>query len=57
MERLLKAREAAKILGVNVNRLYTLAKQGEVPSVHIGNRVRFSEDELREWIKNGGTKG
>ncbi len=56
MERLLTAKEAGGLLRVSTNRLYELAKRGIVPCVRVGRRVRFSEEELLTWIRNGGTR-
>lgn len=36
-------------------RVYECARLGLIPSVRIGRQVRFDEDALREWVKNGGT--
>lgn len=36
-------------------RVYECARLGLIPSVRIGRQVRFDEDELREWIRKGGT--
>ncbi len=56
MERLLTAREVASLLRMTQNRLYELAKIGGIPCVRVGHRIRFSEAELMEWIRSGGTQ-
>ena len=48
---LLSAREAAKALFVCEKTLWTLTKKGEIPVVRIGRAVRYSVDDLREWIQ------
>ena len=52
---LLNAKEVAEILKVNPQRVYELARQGVLPSIRIGARqIRFEEERLLRWIKNGG---
>jgi excisionase family DNA binding protein len=36
-------------------RVYECARLGLIPSIRIGRQVRFDEDALREWAKNGGS--
>ncbi len=55
--RLITAKEASGILSVSVKRVYEMAGLGIIPVVRMGRQVRFSEDELREWIKKGGSSG
>lgn len=52
--RLLTAKETAEILRVTLPRVYELAREGLIPSVHMGRQVRFDETKLREWIAQGG---
>jgi len=45
---------AAELLGVNIDKMRAMAREGEVPA-HLlpGNRVyRFLTDELLEWLRN-----
>jgi excisionase family DNA binding protein len=55
--RLLKAEEAARLLGVTPWRLYALARSGLLPGVvRLGGKsLRFSTEELDAFIRRGGT--
>jgi excisionase family DNA binding protein len=48
---LVSPREAAKLLSVCEKTLWTLTKAGQIPVVRIGRAVRYSMDDLRDWIK------
>lgn len=51
MERLLlRAEEAAKLLGLGRAKLYMMMASGELPTVRIGRSVRVPLDKLREWV-------
>jgi excisionase family DNA binding protein len=51
-ERLLNAAEVGKLLGgIHPNNVYKMAIRGELPSLKIGRRVRFSKSEIIIWIK------
>lgn len=44
--------EAAEILRLTSRQVARLAKQGELPTVHLpGGEIRFDADELREWVQ------
>lgn len=47
---LLTSREAAKALSISERTLWGLANQGILRSIRIGRSVRYSLDELREFI-------
>lgn len=50
----LKAREAAKFLGVNIFTLYKLAETGQIPHVkRPGVGLRFRRDHLEAWLMEG----
>ena len=50
--RLLKAKEAAKILRLSTDRVYRLARAGKIPSVVLGGRtIRFRDSDLRDLMK------
>ena len=51
MKLALRPREAAKALGVCERTLYSLTKRGEIPVIRSGRIVRYSVDDLKEWIK------
>jgi len=53
MERLLlKAEEAAELLGLGRAKVYMMMASGELPTVRIGRSVRIPLDKLREWVAN-----
>ncbi len=45
-------REAAIFLGIKEKTIYHLVNQGSIPHYRIGKMVRFSEDELENWMKS-----
>jgi excisionase family DNA binding protein len=60
---LLTDSEAAEILRLTPRQVSKLARNGELPSVHLpGNEIRFDPADLQKWIAlhkqpgNGGAK-
>lgn len=53
---LLSSREAAKTLNICERTLYSLTKAGELPVVRIGRAVRYSLDDLKDWIRKNSEK-
>lgn len=51
MQKLIKIGEAAKLLDISKNQLYTLVRNKKVPSVRIGGAIRFDRETLKEWIR------
>lgn len=51
---LITAPTAARLLGVTVQRLYELSREGVVPSVRLGRSFRYSPSALNEFIQKGG---
>ncbi|MGI6535032.1 MAG: substrate-binding domain-containing protein [Eggerthellaceae bacterium] len=49
----LDAREVAVLLGVSQNLVYKLAKEGEIPSYHVGRKLRFASDDIAEYRGHG----
>lgn len=47
---LLRANEAARLLGVSRSRIYELVAAGTVPSVRLGSSVRIPLQALRQWV-------
>jgi excisionase family DNA binding protein len=47
---LLSAKQAAKSLGVSERTLFTLATDGDLPSVKIGRRRLYSAVSLAQWV-------
>jgi excisionase family DNA binding protein len=53
---LVSPREAARMLSVCERTIYTLTKAGEIPAVRRGRLVRYSMDDLREWVRGASEK-
>jgi excisionase family DNA binding protein len=58
----LRLQEAAKLLNISPRCLWTLAKQGRIPCVRVGNgRQRqlllFPVDALRRWLEQQAQQG
>ena len=50
---MLTYQEAADVMGVKIQTLYTLVRRKQVPHVRLGRRlVRFPRRELEEWIRS-----
>jgi excisionase family DNA binding protein len=47
----LKARDLARLLGVTPQHIYKMAAKGLIPSLRIGNAVRFDPGAIAEWLK------
>lgn len=47
---LLTAQEVARVLRVNKNTVYGLAKTGELRSLHVGRKLRFALDDVQTYI-------
>lgn len=54
---LVSAREAARRLGISTRTLWTLSNMGAMPSIRIGRAVRYSLDDLRDYIDAQRTGG
>lgn len=51
-DKLLRASEASRMLGITDVYLYRMAKAKEIKSVRIGMRgLRFSESDIKKWIE------
>ena len=53
---LVSPREAAKLLSISERTLATYTKSRLLPVVRIGHSVRYSPDDLREWIRRATEK-
>lgn len=53
-ERLQTVDEVAERLQISTKWLYTACKRGDFPHVKVGNRIRFTERQVRDWIEGGG---
>ena len=49
--RLLSVGETAQYLGVQERTIYSWASQEKIPSVHIGGRLLFNQEELDRMIE------
>ncbi|MGG4498443.1 helix-turn-helix domain-containing protein [Brevibacillus reuszeri] len=55
MERtLLTLPEVAKILGISKERSYAISRDGLLPTIRIGRQIRVDQEQLDDWINNGG---
>jgi excisionase family DNA binding protein len=54
MTKLLTIEEVAKILRVRRPHAYALARNGTIPTVHIGRLIRVDSGQLEKFIQNGG---
>lgn len=48
---LLRIPEAARALGIARSLAYEMARDGRLPTVHIGKAVRVPRRQLEEWIE------
>jgi excisionase family DNA binding protein len=48
---LLRIPEAARALGIARSLAYEMARDGRLPTVHIGKAVRVPRRRLEEWIE------
>lgn len=51
---ILNRRQAAELLGLNVETVARLARTGKLPARKVGRQWRFSKQRLQEWIDCGG---
>ena len=56
MAELLRAASAAKKLDISVDRLYSLTRDGIVQCCYLGRMIRWSENQLDEFIQQGGRR-
>lgn len=58
-------KEAARLLQIHPDRLYRLARAGQIPCIRLGRSIRYRVSALREWmeqqekeaVKNGPAAG
>lgn len=43
---------AAKMLAISERTLWTITKNGELPTVKIGSRVLWPAEDLRAWVQS-----
>lgn len=56
IQRLLKSKEAAFLLGISTRKLWGLAVSREIPSIRIGRSVRYDPGDLQAYISRRKTK-
>jgi excisionase family DNA binding protein len=49
--RLLTAKEVEELIRIDVKTLYSYVRRGLIPYVRIESSVRFSEEEIIEWLE------
>ncbi|MGI6513509.1 MAG: excisionase family DNA-binding protein [Syntrophomonadales bacterium] len=52
MRNTMRAREAARFLGISYWKLLDMAKRGEIPHVRVGKLVLFRRNTLEGWLAN-----
>ncbi len=52
--KLLTAKEVSEVLCVTVDRVYSLAREGILPCVHLSRQLRFHPELLEKFILQGG---
>lgn len=54
MKQLMTIAEAARVLAISESHAYSLAKEGLLPVVRVGRRVRVNPADLERFIAEGG---
>jgi len=52
-ERLISVEDAARYLGVQKNTIYSWARRRKIPSVKMGRRLLFDQEDLDRMIEAG----
>ncbi|ADD67064.1 DNA binding domain protein, excisionase family [Denitrovibrio acetiphilus DSM 12809] len=47
----LSVEDISEILKISKSKVYSLIKSGELPSYKVGRKIRFSEDDIKSYIK------
>ena len=56
LPRLLTVDDLAELLeSISTDRIYELAREGQIPHVRVGRSVRFSAEAVAAWLASGGT--
>jgi excisionase family DNA binding protein len=51
MDKLYKPIEIAKLFNISTSCIYKKAESGELPSIKIGTALRFSEENVNEYLE------
>jgi len=54
LDKLIKVHDLAEQWSLSEDRIYTLAREGIIPSIRIGRTLRFSPSAIQEFLSNGG---
>jgi len=54
---LLTARETASLLSISERKLWNLTNENEIQSIRIGRSVRYSIEDLEQWIETKRNEG
>lgn len=52
MNRLLKPKDVAELLGCQLSTVYSWAGQGKIPAYKLNGSVRFDSKEVERWVKD-----
>ena len=52
---ILTMKQAAELLQVSTRTLHRMVKKGEVPSRQVGSQWRFHREQLKDWVRQGGS--
>jgi len=53
--KLLDAFQVAELLAVSPKHIYRLAREGLLPCVRVGRRIRFDKEQIDRWVADGGS--
>jgi excisionase family DNA binding protein len=57
MEKLLTAEDIAELLNTKLQRVWTLARENDLPCIRLGKRqMRFDRQAVEQFIQSGGSK-
>lgn len=48
--------DLARELKISARHVYRLTSENKIPFAKIGRTVRFSPEQIMEWLKRGGTR-
>lgn len=57
MERLHDVPEVAAILRVRPSTIYTWTRHGQLPHIRVGRLIRFTSEQITEFLARSGTRG
>lgn len=53
-EKMLRASDVAKMLDLDIQRVYDYTRKGLLPSIRIGKIIRYSPAQIHAFIEKGG---